>query len=193
MESIRRTLLTLSLSLVAGTAAVVAVRGLTALFATTLTTKVLMATMAIGLEVGKLAIVTHLHARWTGIKWPARCLLVFVALVIMSLTSFEFLGLITSELGQVSGGPAHAIAATFDISLPWLVRALALILTAVVEPLSLGLTVATVSAWESHTRAKKAAKAKKAKASAPKKAKPKPTSDRRSTANRAALVPISTN
>jgi hypothetical protein len=214
--------LTMSLILVAGSSMYMSVFGLMAVFANHAT--VILCT-GLGMEIGKLLVVSYLYRSWATLCWPSRLLYSLIVFVLVVLTSIEVVGFlslsheysshdlriaetdlnslkneasaiekelaiidntlaglpnshvtrrieerkkmgyhekqarmleITKELGttetriireQQKAGPVFAVAKIMSIKGTDAVFALILLLVLVLEPLSIGLTVAATAVW----------------------------------------------
>ena len=150
MEVVRRWSLTIGLILVAGTSAFIGVYGLNGLFATSIMTHIVMTMMGLGLEIGKLSVIVHLHAEWHRTDWMMRSLYIGVAVIIMALTSFEVLSLLTKHqiLSTAAGvSPTLSVAKVFGFDQTKMTGVLSVVVTCVIEPLSLGLTYGVCSVW----------------------------------------------
>ena len=87
-------LVTIALFLVFGTSAYMSIYGLTAVF-TGVT--VVVIGMGIGMELGKILTVVHLHRNWRAIGWHARLFFIAVIGALTIITSIEVLGFLTQR------------------------------------------------------------------------------------------------
>ena len=214
--------LTISLVLVAGSSMYMSVYGLMAVFVNQ--SNVILCT-GLGMEIGKILVVSHLYRSWETLRWPSRIFYSLVVFVLVVLTSMEVVGflsqsheyathdlriaetnlnalrseaaVIREELSvidstlaglpnshvtrrieernksgyrekqarlleivkqegsiqtriiseQQNAGPIFAVARIMNIKDTDAVALLVLLLVLVLEPLSIGLTVATTAAW----------------------------------------------
>ena len=81
--------LTMSLVLVAGSSMYMSVYGLMSVFVDH--SKVILCT-GLGMETGKILVVSHLYRTWEGLRWPSRLFYSSVVFVLVALTSIEVMG-----------------------------------------------------------------------------------------------------
>ena len=89
-----RYLVTTALLMVFGTSAYMSVFGLTAVFAAHLPVVVCM---GIGMELGKLLVVIHLHRRWFSMRFGSRIFYLSVAAALVMITSCEIMGFLAQS------------------------------------------------------------------------------------------------
>ena len=90
----RRLLLTSSLVLVAGTSAYMSIYGLMSVFTTN--SEVIML-MGLGMEIGKVLVISHLYLQWQRINNLIRISYIFVIFVLSFLTSVEIAGFLSQS------------------------------------------------------------------------------------------------
>ena len=86
--------LTISLVLVAGSSMYMSVYGLMAVFINH--EKVILCT-GLGMELGKLLVVSHLYRSWDTLRWPSRLFYPLVVFVLVLLTSIEVVGFLSQS------------------------------------------------------------------------------------------------
>lgn len=214
--------LTLSLVLVAGSSIYMSVYGLMAVFSDH--SEIILCS-GLGMEIGKILIVSHLYRNWSGLRWVPKLLFAGIVFVLAFLTSIEIMGFLSqshihaskelriaeAELNSLakeaeiikdqidvidetlaglpktyvtrriqerkkwgyqekqgrlleienqeallrikiikerqSAGPVFAVAKIMKIEDEHAIAGLILLLVMILEPLSIGLTVATTAAW----------------------------------------------
>jgi hypothetical protein len=97
-------LMTMALLLVFGTSAYMSIYGLTAVF---VGMPLVIVCMGLGMELGKILAVVHLHRNWRTVGWAARFFFVAVIGALTLITSMEVLGYLT----QSHVGSTRALAA----------------------------------------------------------------------------------
>ena len=87
-------LITISLLLVAGSSAYMSVYGLMSVF---LNNKEIIMCMGIGMEIGKILIVSHLYRNWQKLRGLTKSLNILVVSVLVFLTSIEVIGFLAQS------------------------------------------------------------------------------------------------
>ena len=87
-------LITISLFLVAGSSAYMSVYGLMCVFSST---KEIILCMGLGMEIGKILIVSHLYRSWPTLKAVGKTLNILVVTVLVFLTSIEAVGFLAQS------------------------------------------------------------------------------------------------
>ena len=87
-------LVTMALLLVFGTSAYMSIYGLTAVF---MGMTAVVVCMGLGMELGKILAVVHLHRNWKGIGWIPRGFYIAVISALTLITSCEVLGFLTQR------------------------------------------------------------------------------------------------
>jgi hypothetical protein len=86
--------LTISLALVAGSSMYMSVFGLMAVFVNH--AKVILCT-GLGMEIGKILVVSHLYTSWRMLRWPSKIFYSLVVFVLVVLTSIEVVGFLSQS------------------------------------------------------------------------------------------------
>lgn len=103
-------LTTLSLALVFGSSAIMSISGLISVFSNN--TSIIIC-MGLGMEGGKILIVSHLYRTWPHYNIPARTGYIFVVIALTLLTSFELTGYL-SRCYQKTAQNSHVIQLKVD-------------------------------------------------------------------------------
>lgn len=90
----QKILLTTALFLVFGTSAFMSIYGLAAMFVSAGFVVVLM---GLGMELGKIMAVIHLHRNWSALRWLAKGFYIVVIFALLMCTSAEILGYLTQH------------------------------------------------------------------------------------------------
>jgi hypothetical protein len=89
-----RALITLSLLLVAGTSAYMAVYGLKSVF---VSSAIVIVCMGVGMETGKVLIVSYLYRQWRKLNMFTRTIYIIIVSILVILTSIEIIGFLSQS------------------------------------------------------------------------------------------------